>query len=197
LLLGGADLVHEQLEPGGFLAVVGQGVEHPAQLPDLLELAPLEEELLVAGRAGVDVDGRVEAALGEPAVEPQLHVAGALELLEDDLVHLRAGLDQGRGQDGQRAALFDVAGRAEELLGRVQRPGVHTTGHDPAGGRGGQVVGPGQAGDAVEDDHDVPAHLDQALGPLDGQLGHLGVLVGRAVEGRGDHLALAPTGACR
>ena len=95
MLVGGADLVHEQLQAGGVLAVAGQGVQHPAQLPDLLELAPLEEQLLVAGRAGVDVDGRVEAALGEPAVEAQLHVAGALELLEDDLVHLGAGLDQG------------------------------------------------------------------------------------------------------
>ena len=65
------------------------------------------------------------------------------------------------------------------------------------GRRCGQVVGPGQTGDAVEDDHDVPAHLDQALGPLDGQLGHLRVLVGRTVEGRCDDLALAPSAACR
>ena len=48
------------------------------------------------------------------------------------------------------------------------------------GGRRREVVGPGEAGDAVEDDHDVLAHLDQALGPLDGELGDLGVLVGRA-----------------
>src|SRR5581483_4210560 len=74
---GGPDLVHKQLEAGRLLAVAGQGVEHPAQLPDLLELAALEEELLVPGRAGVDVDGRVEAALREATVEPQLHVAGA------------------------------------------------------------------------------------------------------------------------
>src|ERR1700693_3092921 len=76
----GPDLVHETLQVGGVRAVAGQGVEHPAQLPDLLELAPLEEELLVARRAGVDVDGRVQAALRETPVEPQLHVARALEL---------------------------------------------------------------------------------------------------------------------
>src|ERR1700728_3735022 len=51
--LGGADPVHEQLEPWGPVAVGRQGVQHPAQLPHLLELAPLEEELLVAGRAGI------------------------------------------------------------------------------------------------------------------------------------------------
>ena len=76
--------------PAAALPVGGQGVEHPAQLPDLLELAPLEQELLVAGGAGVDVDRRVEAALGQATVEAELHVAGALELLEDHLVHLRA-----------------------------------------------------------------------------------------------------------
>ena len=187
---GRLDLVHQQLQAGGVLAVGGQGVQDPAQLPDLLELAPLEQELLVAGGAGVDVDGRVEPALREPAVEPQLHVAGALELLEDDLVHLGAGLHQRGGQDRQRTALLDVPGRAEELLGRVQRTGVDTTGHDAARRRRGQVVGPGQAGDAVEDDHDVATHLHQTLGPLDRQLGHLGVLLGRPVEGRRDDLAL-------
>ena len=70
---------------------------------------------------GVDVDGREDALVGQLAVEADLHVAGALELLEDDLVHARAGVDQRRGEDGERAAELDVAGRAEELLGRVQR----------------------------------------------------------------------------
>src|ERR1700722_2317069 len=40
--LGGADLVDEQLEARGPAAVGRQGVEDPAQLPHLLELAPLE-----------------------------------------------------------------------------------------------------------------------------------------------------------
>src|SRR6185437_3615732 len=50
------------------------------------------------------------------AVEDDLHVAGAFELFEDDLVHAAAGLDQRGGDDGERTALFDVAGRAEEAL---------------------------------------------------------------------------------
>ena len=48
------------------------------------------------------------------------------------------------------------------------------------GGRRRQVVGPGQAGDAVGDDHDVPPISTRALGPLEGELRHLGVLVGGA-----------------
>ena len=59
----------------------------------------------------------------------------------------------------------------------------------PDVGRG-EVVRPGQAGDAVEHDHDVRAHLDESLGPLDGELGDLGVLVGGTVERARDHLAV-------
>src|SRR5450759_1782485 len=86
--LGRADLVHEQFESGSGAALVGQGIEHSAQLPDLLELRTVEEQLLMAGGTGVDVDRRVQPALGQSSVEPQLHVAGALELLEDHFVHL-------------------------------------------------------------------------------------------------------------
>ena len=53
-----------------------------------------------------------------------------------------------------------------------------------------QVVRAAQAGDRVEQDDHVVAQLDQALGALDGQLGDRGVVLGRAVEGRGDDLAL-------
>ena len=42
------------------------------------------------------------------------------------------GLDQRGGEDRERAALLDVAGRAEELLRRVQRAGVDAAGHDAA-----------------------------------------------------------------
>ena len=60
------------------------------------------------------------AAVGQLAVEHDLAVTGALELLEDHLVHPGTGVDQGRGEDGQGAALLAVAGRAEELLRRFQ-----------------------------------------------------------------------------
>jgi hypothetical protein len=62
--------------------------------------------------------------VGELAVEHDLAVAGALELLEDDLVHARAGVDERGGDDRERAALFDVARRAEETLRALQRVGV-------------------------------------------------------------------------
>src|SRR6185437_6389599 len=87
-------------------ALVGpDGGEHPAHRPDHLERALLEEELLSAGAGAHDVDGREDALLGELAVEDELRVAGALELLVDHVVHARARVDEARANDRERAAL--------------------------------------------------------------------------------------------
>src|SRR4029079_8559480 len=99
-----------------------------------------------------------------------------LELLEDDLVHLRARLDERGRDDRERPALFDVAGRTEELLGRVQRSGVDATREDATRRRRGEVVRAREARDPVENDHDVLTHLDESLRALDRELGNLGVL---------------------
>src|SRR3712207_4156164 len=61
-----------------------EGVEDAADLPDPLGLGRLHEQLLLARRGVLDVDGGVGPAVRELAVEPELHVARALELLEDD-----------------------------------------------------------------------------------------------------------------
>ena len=61
--------VHEPLEGGRRgPGVAREGVEGASHPPHLLQLLTAEEELLVAGGAGVDVDGRVDPALGEAAV---------------------------------------------------------------------------------------------------------------------------------
>src|SRR5690348_2390191 len=86
--------------------------------------------------------------------------------------------------------MLDVARRAEELLRRVEGRGVHAAGQDPAAGRGGQVVGPSEPGDGVEQHDDVVAHLYQALGPLDRQFRDRGVVLSGPVEGGVDHFAL-------
>jgi len=52
-----------------------------------------------------------------------------------------------------------------------------------------QVVRAGQAGDAVEDHHDVGAELDEPLGRSMAELGDHGVLLGRTVERAGHHFA--------
>src|ERR1700722_19829806 len=183
---GLAQLLHEQFER--LLRL--KGVQHAAELPDDLELVRREQDLFLTRGRGVHVDRGEEPLVGQLAAQPQLHVAGALELLEDDLVHAGPGLDEGRRQDGERAAVLDVARRAEEPLRRVERGRVDTTGQDAAASRRRLVVGAAEAGDGVEQhDHVVP-HLNQPLGPLDGQLGDRSVGFGRVVEGRVDDLAL-------
>src|SRR3954447_18228816 len=62
-------------------------VEDAAQHVHLLERVLLDQELLLAGAGAGDVDRREDALVRDLAVENDLRVAGALELLEDDLVH--------------------------------------------------------------------------------------------------------------
>src|SRR5690606_31986336 len=108
-------------------------------------------EHLFATRAGcIDVDSREDTLVGELPRQAQFHVARALELFEDHFVHLRTGLDECGGDDGERAALFDVARRTEESLRRVQRRRVDTTGEDATGCGGRKVVRAAEAGDRVE-----------------------------------------------
>src|SRR6478735_690453 len=185
----GLRLLHAvQEELDGLLLV--ERVEHPAQLPDHGQLVGAEQDLFLTGAGRVDVHRREDALVRELPVELELHVAGALELLEDHLVHARAGLDERGGQDGQRAAVLDVARGTEEALRRVERGRVDTTGQDAAGGRRRQVVGTAQTGDRVQQDHHVVTELHEALRPLDGELRDRGVVLGGTVEGRGDDLAL-------
>src|ERR1700712_2391210 len=106
--------------------------QHAPQLVHDTELVARQQQLVLAGARRIHVDGREHAALGNLAVELELRVTGALELFEDHRVTGGAGLDHRRGDDRQRAAELDVAGRAEETLGRVQRGRVDTTGEDAA-----------------------------------------------------------------
>src|SRR5674536_265055 len=179
-------LVQQQLQRLAGL----QGVQYPAQLEDDAELVGRHQDLLLAGAGGVDVDRREDPLVGELPVQLELHVASALELLEDHRVHRGAGLDQGGGQDRQRSAELDVAGGAEETLRRVQGGRVHATGQDASARRGSKVVGATQPGDGVEEHHHVVTELDQPLGSLDRELRDGGVVRRWAVEGGGDDLAL-------
>ena len=73
----------------------------------------------MAGAALYNVYGGVDAAVGHVAVEMEFHIAGALELFVDEVVEAAAGVDECGGDDGKTAAVFTVAGGAEEFLGWV------------------------------------------------------------------------------
>src|SRR5207245_1243341 len=82
----------------------------------------------------------------------KLHVAGALDLFENHLVHAAAGVDEGGGEYGQTAAFFRLAGSAKETLRLLHGVGVQTAGQELAAGWRFGVVGPGQTRDRIEQD---------------------------------------------
>src|ERR1039457_6821400 len=58
-----------------------------------VELVLGQEELFLAGAALVDVDGGEDALVHQFAFQMDLHIAGALELFENHVVHAAAGID--------------------------------------------------------------------------------------------------------
>ena len=82
-----------------------------------------------------------------------------------------------------RAAPKKRLGRCSALESTPPESTLPGGGHD-------RVVGAGQAGDRVEQDHHVLLVLDQPLRLLHHHLRHLHVAVGGLVEGGGDHLAV-------
>ena len=97
------------------------------QNPHTVEGGLVLQQVVATSRRSHEVDSREDALVAERAVELKLHVAGSLELLEDHLVHLAACIDEGSGDDGERAASLDVAGSSEETLRFLQGIGVDTT----------------------------------------------------------------------
>src|SRR6185503_10601772 len=99
----------------------------PPQRIHAVDLVRPEELLLAARAARPNVDRRIDALLGESTIELDLTVARALELLEDHVVHARAGFDERRRDDRQRSAarrLRNGARRSEKGLGLRHRRGV-------------------------------------------------------------------------
>lgn len=164
-------------------------VRSAPQPPYGCQLRRRQQEFLAAGARGRDVDGGEDAPAGQRAVEAELHVAGALELLEEVVVGPGAGVHQHGRQDGQRTTLLGEPRRAEQLLGSRESRGVDTTAQGASAGPGRVVVGPAQPGEGVEQDHDVPALLDEPLGAFHGEVRERDVLLRGPVERGGVHLA--------
>ena len=154
-----------------------------AQGPDFGQGVGIGEQLLFAGARFDDVDGGVDAPVGDVAAEHDFAVARTLELFEDHFVHATAGIHQCRGDDREAAAVFDVACGAEEAFGFVQGVGVDTTAEHLAAAGCDGIVGAGEAGDGVKQYHHVFAQLHPALGFFDHQFGHADVVLRRQVEG--------------
>src|SRR5256885_3378811 len=77
------------------------------------------------------VNRGVEPLFLQRTVEMQLHVSGAFELLENQLIHAAAGLGKRGGENRKAAAFFDVARAPEKFLRLDQCLCLDTAGHDP------------------------------------------------------------------
>jgi SAM-dependent methyltransferase len=93
---GALDLAEELRVGGGLVSLVQQelegllgleGAESAAEVGGGPVFAGRHQQLVAAGAGRQRVDGRVDPLLGQLATEPQLHVAGALELFEQHVVH--------------------------------------------------------------------------------------------------------------
>ena len=178
-------LAHDLEEPlYGFLGAVAR--EAAADEVDFFELVGGEEEFLAAGAAFEDIDGGVDVGLGDLAVEHELHVAGAFELLEDEVVALVIGFHEGGGHDGEGAGFAGVAGGGEEAAGGFEGAAVEAAGHGfAAASAHGVVEAAGKAGDGIEKHEDVLTGFDKAFGALDGEVGHADVVAGVLVVAAG------------
>jgi len=142
----------------------GKRAENLAQDPNAAQLVGREKEFVLTRAGALNVDGWEHALIGEAAIEIDFHVAGALEFLKDDVVHAAAGVDQSGGDDGERAAFFDVAGRGKEAARALQGVGINTAAEDFTGRRCDGVIGAGEAGNGVQEDNDIALVLDETLG---------------------------------
>jgi len=157
---------------------------------DLVHVLGREEQLFATRSGEEDVDRGVDALVADLAVENELHVAGTLELLEDEVIHAAVGLDQGGGHDGEGAGLLGVAGCGEEFARDLHGAGVHAAAHGAASAALCVVEGTADTGQGVHEDEDVLPLLDQALGTVDGDLGDAGVAAEIAVVRAGVEFGL-------
>ena len=112
-----------------------EGAQNSTQFPHDAQFLGLEQHLFATGSRCIDINSWEDSAVSELTREAQFHVACALKLFEDHFIHLRTGLNQCRGNNGQRSAFAQIARSTKELLRGVQRRGVNTTGENTTRGR--------------------------------------------------------------
>ena len=137
---------------------------------NFLQLPRLQQQLLAPRAGEEDIDCGINALVADLAIEHQLHVSRAFELLENQLVHAAAGFDQSGRHNRERARFFRVARRRENLARNFHRARVNAATHGAAAAAGRVVKRARGAGDGIEQNEDVLPGFDQALGALDREL---------------------------
>ena len=97
-------------------SALGERVEHPAELPDRLELLAVVEELLVARRALVDVDGGVDPLLGEAPVEAHLLTCDTCGDALREVIDPELGVNIGVVRPGEPGCMYHAEDAQEDFL---------------------------------------------------------------------------------
>ncbi|GIW80907.1 MAG: hypothetical protein KatS3mg105_2714 [Gemmatales bacterium] len=160
--------------------------QYAAQSTDSFDFVRMEQQFFFASSGTIDVDRRPYALVDQTTVQMQLHVAGAFEFLEDDLIHSASGVNESSREDGKAAAVFDVTGRTEKTLWFLHGIGVETAAEQFSTGRRFSVVCSGQARDRIQQDDDVSSSFNHAFGFLESDLADMDVFFRGFVKGAGD-----------
>src|SRR5689334_12775930 len=116
------------------------------------------EKFFLSARAALrDVDGGEKTAIRMLPVENQFHVSSPFELLQDQLVHARSGIDQRGGNDRKRSAFFDLARCSEHLARNFQGARINTAGHRATATAMHAVVSTGHTCNGVKQNKNIPA----------------------------------------
>ncbi|MPN25282.1 hypothetical protein SDC9_172689 [bioreactor metagenome] len=76
----------------------------------------------------------------------EFHISSAFKFFVNDVIQTGAGINQGGGDNGERAAFFQVARGAEKTFRRIERGWVHTARQGPSRWVDDQVISPRQPG---------------------------------------------------
>ena len=161
-----------------------------AEEEDALVFVGVQKEFVAASAGFDDLDGWKDPHFGDGAVEVELHVAGAFELLEDEVVHAAFGFDEGGAEDGEAAAFFGVACGSKEFAGLGERFGIDAAAHRAPLARLEIVVSSSHAGDGIEENDDVASEFDKPLGPVGNALADLNMAGHRLIKSGRVNLAI-------
>ena len=119
----------------------------------------------------------------------QFHVAGTLEFFVNHIVHAAAGVYQTGRDNRQRAAIFNIAGRAEKPFGWIQRHRINAAGEGTTRRGHVEVVGTSEARDRIHQHHHILAAFDQTFRPFQRHLRYFGMIFDWLIKGRSDDFA--------
>src|SRR5882724_2100494 len=164
--------------------------EAAANQIDLLQFPWLKEQFLAPSAGEENVDGWINALIADLPIKDHLHVAGAFEFLEDQLIHSTSGFDERSRDNGERARFLGVARGGEKFSRSFHGASVDTAAHGSAATAHGVVKRPSCSGDRVEQNENVLAGFDETLGALDRELRDPRVTFDIAVVRAGHDLGL-------